>query len=186
MREIVLRVIGVGAATVLLLGSCGGEDADTVPVADYASSVCGALETWVTDIQDRAGKITEGIDPGDAKAGKKRLQEFMNETVNGTERLISKVEDAGVPDTDGGEEAAEQIQSDLGEVKTILEGAEEDIADLPTNDPKGFGTGAQEIASSLQQATGEASSTIGSANSEELTEAFEKSEDCAAFGGGGA
>ena len=198
MRNKLLRVIALGAVAALTLGACaedkgsGGtataEDpaAETVSVDEYASAVCGALSAWVTDIQDRAANITEGINPGDAEAGKERLQEFIGDTVTSTETLISTVEDAGTPDTDGGEEAAEQIQSGLEQVKTILEDAQDQIDELPTDDPQAFGTGAQEIATSLQEATGEAASTIDSANSEELTEAFGSNEDCAQYSGGGA
>lgn len=203
MTNKLLRLIALAAIMALILGACGGGDGggeetgeateveadtepETVPVEDYAAAVCTALSTWVTDIQDRASTITEGIDPGDANAGKERLEEFIGETVAGTEELIASVEEAGIPDTEGGEEAAEQIQSGLEQVKTILEDAESQIADLPTDDPQAFGQGAQQIATSLQEATGEAAGTIDAANSEELTEAFGANEDCAQYSGAGA
>lgn len=194
MKERYLRVLALAAVAALTLGACGGdgggdnegEEAQTVGVDDYASDVCAALSTWVTDIQDRAATITEGIDPGDAEAGKQRLEEFIGETVTGTDELIAGVEDAGIPDTDGGEEAAEQIQSGLEKVRTILEDAQTQIADLPTDDPQAFGAGAQEIATSLQEATSEAASTIDSANSEELSEAFGSNEECSQYSGAGA
>ena len=191
-----LRVIALALMAALVLAACGGDDggdtdvpaeedagAETVSVDEYAGEVCSALSAWVTDIQDRAATITEGIDPGDAEAGKERLEEFIGDTVDGTDTLIENVEAAGVPDTEGGEDAAEQIQSGLEQVKTILEGAQDQIADLPTNDPQAFGTGAQEIATSLQEATGEAAGAIDSANSEELTAAFGENEDCAQYSG---
>ena len=193
MRRPFLRVLALGAAAALVLGACGGDEGGeggeageerptTVAVDTYADDVCKSLSFWVQDIQDRAATITEGIDPADLKAGKERLAQFISDTVQGTEELIADVEAAGVPDTDGGEQAANQIQSGLKEVKTILEGAEDDIAALPTNDPQAFGTGAQQIASSLQEATAEAAASIDAANSDELTEAFGKNERCAEYG----
>lgn len=193
-----LRVIALAMMAALVLAACGGDDggggdtdvqaeedagAETVSVDEYADEVCSALSAWVTDIQDRAATITEGIDPGDAAAGKERLEEFIGDTVDGTDELIASVEAAGVPDTDGGEEAAEQIQSGLEQVKSILEDAQDQIGDLPTDDPQAFGQGAQEIATSLQEATGEAAGAIDSANSEELTEAFGNNENCAQYSG---
>lgn len=73
LKEGYLRVLALAAVAALTLGACGGdgggdnegEEAQTVGVDDYASDVCAALSTWVTDIQDRAATITEGIDPGD-------------------------------------------------------------------------------------------------------------------------
>ncbi|MBW3594585.1 MAG: hypothetical protein KY391_03320 [Actinobacteria bacterium] len=183
MKDKVLRVLTLGIVTVLSLGACGGDEG--VPVDAYATDVCSALSTWVTDIQDRAAKITEGINPGDAEAGKERLQEFMGETVNGTEELIAEVEAAGVPDTEDGEEAAEQIQNGLEDVKAILEEAEGQIDELPTNNPQAFGEGAQEIATSLQEATGEAAASIDAANSEELTDAFGENDECSQYAGAG-
>lgn len=192
MRDKILRVLALVAVAALFLGACGGDEegggdgADTVAVDDYASDVCSALSAWVTDIQDRASTITEGLDVGDAKAGKERLQEFIGETVDGTDDLIANVEEAGIPDTEDGEQAAEQIQSGLEQVKTILVDAQGQIDELPTNDPQAFGQGAQEIATSLQQATGEAAASIDAANSEELTEAFGKNDECSQYAGGGA
>lgn len=202
MRRKLLRLIALGAISALFLGACGGDDGggdgggegtevqeeaggETVPVDEYAGAVCSALAAWVTDIQDRASTITEGINPGDAEAGKERLAEFIGDTVAGTDELIASVEDAGIPDTEGGEEAAEQIQSGLEQVRTILEEAQQKIADLPT-DPQAFGKGAQEIATSLQEATGEAAGSIDAANSEELTTAFGENEDCSQYSGAGA
>ena len=192
MSKRFLRVLAVAAMSALVIAACGGDDggggdeaeAETVSVDAYATDVCSALAAWVTDIQDRASTITEGLNPGDAAAGKERLEEFIGETITGTEDLISDVEAAGVPDTDGGEEAAEQIQTGLTQVKDILEEAQTSIGELPTNDPQAFGTGAQEIATSLQEATGEAASTIDAANSEELTTAFSENEDCAQYSAG--
>ena len=199
MRRKLLRLIALGAISALFLGACGGDDGgegegtevqeeaggETVPVDEYAGEICSALAAWVTDIQDRASTITEGIDPGDAEAGKDRLTEFIGDTVEGTDELIASVEDAGIPDTEGGEEAAEQIQSGLEQVRTILEEAQQKIADLPT-DPQAFGEGAQEIATSLQEATGEAAGSIDAANSEELTAAFGENEDCSQYSEAGA
>ena len=193
MKERFLRVFAVATLAALVLAACGGDDggggggeeeAETVSVDAYATDVCAALAAWVTDIQDRAATITEGLNPGDAEAGKERLEEFIGDTITGTEDLIADVEAAGVPDTDGGEEAAQQIENGLTQVKDILEEAQTSISELPTDDPQAFGTGAQEIATSLQEATGEAASTIDSANSEELTEAFAENEDCAQYSAG--
>lgn len=184
-----LRVVALGAVAAFVLGACGGGGGGgggttTVSVDAYAADVCSALAAWVADIQERASTITEGINPGDAAAGKERLDEFIGTTVTSTQTLIDDVEDAGVPDTENGEEAADQIVSGLEEVKRILEDAQDQIAELPTNDPQAFGQGAQEIATSLQEATGEAAGAIDSANSEELTEAFGENEDCAQYAGG--
>lgn len=184
MRGKSVRVLAVATLSVLVLGACGGGGGDnTVSVDAYASDVCTALAAWVTDIQDRASTITEGIDPGDAAAGKERLQEFIGDTVTGTEELIADVEAAGIPDTENGEEAANQIVTGLEKVQSILEDAQDQIADLPTDNPQAFGQGAQEIATSLQEATNEAAETIDQANSEELTTALGENEDCAQYAG---
>jgi len=193
VREKILRVLVLGVVAATVMGACGGDDADTaqeapdtVAVDAYVSDICTALSTWVTDIQERASTITQGLDPGDAKAGKVRLQEFIGETVAGTDELIADVEAAGIPDTEGGEEAAQQIQSGLQNVRSILVEAQGQIDELPTNNAQAFGRGAQEIGTSLQEATGEAAASIDSANSEELTEAFGKNEQCSQYAGQGA
>lgn len=175
--------------TLLLAGgmaACGGDDegggggsADTVSAEAYAADVCGAMQDWITGIQERTQEIGESFTSGDPEEGKQVLVDLMTEMSDATGQLASDVEDAGVPDVEGGEEAADTLVSAFEEIQGILEDAQADVEDLPS-DPQGFQQGAQELGPTIQNALQSVGESIEEPESQELQDAFENEESCSA------
>ena len=185
-RDKRLSMLAALAALALFVGACGGGDdeggdggGDTVSPESYAADICTAVGDWVTAIQDGASEITTSAD---ASSGVEVLQSFLDDAVTETEALISEVEDAGAPDVDGGEEFADQLRSAFDEAKTVLEGARDDAADLPTDDPAAFSTAAAELGTSVQEALGAVGSELSEPSDESLATAFEEEEACTSIG----
>ncbi|MDQ3982874.1 MAG: hypothetical protein M3271_09380 [Actinomycetota bacterium] len=185
------RTAALGLTLLLAAGlaACGGDDDDgnggggsseTVSAEAYAADVCGAMQDWVSTIQDQAASIGENIQAGDAQSGKDALSDLLTDMSASTGDLVSAVEDAGVPDVDGGEEAADSLVSAFEDVQGILEDAQQDIEDLPT-DPQAFQQGAAELGPTLQEALSGVGSSIEEPDSQELRDAFENEESCAAI-----
>lgn len=168
---------------VVALVACG-DGADTVSARDYAGDVCGAVKTYTDSISDRVSEIQSNA-PQDPEAGKEVLTTFMDDMISDTDTLITRVEDAGVPDVDDGEQIANEVQSALEEVKSILEDARSQIDDLPTDDPQAFAEGTQEVGTSLQQSGEEVQSGLSELQSAELEEASQDIEACQEIQGGG-
>ena len=178
--------------TLLLAGglvACGGDDggggddeggggsSETVSAEAYAADVCGAMQDWITGIQEKTQDLGSGLSGNDAEAGKQLLVDLLSEMSSSTGELVTAVEQAGVPDVDGGEEAADSLVSAFEEVQEILEGAEADVEAL-SSDPQEFQQGAAELGPTIQQALTSVGESLEEPESEELKEAFEKEETC--------
>lgn len=187
------RIAALGLSLLLAGGlvACGGDDegggddggggsSETVSAETYAADVCGAMQDWVTGIQERTQSLTESFTSGDPQEGKDLLSDLLTQMSEQTGDLISAVEDAGIPDVDGGEEAADSLVTAFEEVQGILDDAEEDIADLPT-DPQAFQQGAAELGPTLQQALSGVGESLEEPDSEDLKSAFEKEEACSSI-----
>lgn len=188
------RIAALGLSFLLAgsLAACGGDDGgggdtaegggsgDSVSAEAYAADVCGAMQDWVTGIQERTQSLTESFTSGDPQEGKDLLSNLLSEMSAQTGDLVTEVEGAGVPDVDGGEEAADSLVTAFEEVQGILDDAQQDIEDLPTN-PQAFQKGAAELGPTLQEALSSVGSSLEEPESEELKEAFEKEEACASI-----
>lgn len=185
------RTAALGLTLVLATGlaACGGDDGgdgggggstETVSAEAYAGDVCGAMQDWISGIQERTQSLTESFQSGDPQEGKDALSELLSEMSSQTGDLITAVEDAGVPDVDGGEEAADSLVTAFEEVQGILDDAQQDIEDLPT-DPQAFQQGAAELGPTLQEALSGVGSSLEEPESQELKDAFENEESCSSI-----
>lgn len=164
-------------------GGGGGEDAggssETVSAEAYAADVCGAMQDWIAGIEERAQDIGSGLDGTDADAGKQALADLLSEMSNSTGDLVSAVEDAGVPDVEGGEDAADSLVTAFEEVQQILEDAQADVEELPS-DVQGFQQGAAELGPTIQEALTSVGESLEDPASEDLKNAFQEEEACSA------
>jgi hypothetical protein len=148
----------------------------------YASAVCGALDTWLTDIQSASSSLTAGItDPSQAKD---QLVTFLDGLAQSTEQMVTTVKEAGVPAVEAGQEAAAAIQDSLSNVKTVFEDARDQIANLSTSNPKEFAQALKDIGSSMQAAASQATSSLDGITDPDLNEAFASNPTCTSMGMG--
>lgn len=179
------KVVSIVLSAGLLLGACGDGGGDGDSAQAYASRVCTAFSTWVQDITSRNETLTQSLDPQSTPAeGKEQLQIFLDAVIQDTDKLISSVDAAGVPDVEGGQQAATQIKQAAETAKTSFENARTEVEQLPT-DPQGFQAGAQQIGGEI----GSSLSRVGEelrnrSQSEEIRQAFEESPSCAQLRGG--
>lgn len=184
------RTAAVGLTFLLAAGlaACGGDDggdggggsAESVSAEAYAADVCGAMKDWVTGVQERTQALTESFTSGDPEEGKQALSDLLAEMSSQTGDLVTAVEEAGVPDVEGGEEAADSLVAAFQDVQGILDDAQQDIEDLPS-DPQGFSQGAAELGPTLQEALTSVGSSIEEPDSQELQDAFENEEACSSI-----
>jgi hypothetical protein len=96
-------LIGILAAA-LLLASCGGDSGSSAS-EDYASSACGDLSTWVTDVN---GAITSLTDAGLA-TDREDVRSSVDQATDATNELLSSLEELGPPETDAGRQAKSEL-----------------------------------------------------------------------------
>ena len=170
-------------AATALIGACGGDDdGDSVSADAYAKDICTATGDWVSGIQglatDLQGSLPQGASP---QEGKQALEQFLGDALDRTETYVTAVEDAGVPDVEGGEDAANEIQDAVGEARSIIAEARDNAADLPTDSEQAFSREADELGNSTRDSLSAVGDAIGDPP-EELSKAFQDEEACSQIG----
>ena len=111
---------GVGVLVVIVVAAAiGGRDEsdETVPAGEWAQNVCGAVGVWrgeieaiVEDIRTPSSQSSVGEEPqSETPQGRTGfVRKGLERAVQATETLVEGVDNAGIPDTEDGEEAAER------------------------------------------------------------------------------
>jgi len=164
---------------VTLLVSLSGPAAAASPKA-WASSVCGALETWVTKI-DQASAKTAKVAPKSAADVKKRLGKLLTTAQQQTKTLIGELKDAGKPDVRGGQQIAATMREGYAQSLRTITQARKSLANASTRDPEAFATAARTTQDALEaglEAIQAAFSAARAADAAPLVTAFAANDDC--------
>jgi hypothetical protein len=183
MRSTLIAILAVSVA----LAACGGDDdggGNSVSAEDYASAICSATQDWVEGLQQRAtdlpGSLGTNATP---EEGKEALAGFLDDVITDTDDWISALSDAGDPDVDGGEQAAEDLRNAAEEAKGVLEDTRDRVDDLPTDDEQRFAQEAGEVGSATQESLGKVGDAISEPESEELRNALQDTPECSQLAG---
>ena len=179
MRSKFVRLVSVLAVSALISGACGGSEG--VEASAFMKDVCTSVTEWVTSIQERAGNLGGEL-TGEASQAKEKLDEFLGQAVEATDTLIAAIDEAGIPDVDGGEDIASALKETFENAKKALEDAQARVADLPEDDPAAFSEQASALGADIQTAMGDLGTTLEEAP-EELTQAAEDEPACQELGG---
>ncbi len=152
-------IVGIAVGVVLVLGVTaliGNRDkrGDTVTAGEWAQNVCGAvgagrgeLESIVEDIRTPSAVSTAGEEPqSETPQGRTGyIRKGLERSVQATETMVEGVDNAGTPDTESGEEAADDMSAWAEGALDDLEEAQDSLDDE-----------ADSPAESIQQLTGAA------------------------------
>ena len=189
------KLWALASVLVLVFVACGGDDGDeeaapeasettsaspsTVGAQEYVSTLCTEMQNWLTKLQEGQTQVQQTVQPGaDPAEGQAALATFFDSAVTATEELITAIEDAGVPDVEGGEAISQDILTKFQDAKEALESARAQVDTLPTDDPQAFGRAAQELGTAVQsqlESIGDALSTL---SQPELDEAAAQEPAC--------
>ena len=142
MRSGWLWVVGIAACLVVLVGVVAlvGRDEnenETVPAGEWADTVCGAVAVYRGQIES----IVDGIRNPDA-SGSQGVEEPQSETPQGrpafirdgleqalqaTETVVVAIDNAGVPDTPNGTQAASAISDWADTTRGDIEDAQDSL-----------------------------------------------------------
>ncbi len=112
---------------------------ETVPAGEWAQSVCGAIAVWrgelesiVEDVRTPNSESTAGGEEPQSETPQGRtgfLRKGVERSVQAAETLVEGIDNAGIPDTEQGEEAAEVVSDWADSALNELEEAEESLDD---------------------------------------------------------
>ena len=163
----------------------GGKSAAAEPSV-WAASVCGALGTWVKDLQDGSRQLgTQMRDTKDLKTVKTRFVDFLENAEQSSEEMVEKVKDAGPPDVDQGEAIQQDLVDALEKVNTSFSNAVDKANELSTESLQKFSGGVTKLSQDVQNnlaTTGQDFSTLSDRfQSSELDDATDGEPACQQF-----
>ena len=178
-RVAAIALVAAGMA----LGACGGDDGDDKKSADaYATDFCSAAQTWVDALRAGAGDLSGLGSDATPKEGKDALEGFFEKAVSDTEKFSDELDSAGVPDVEGGEDAANELKTAIDQAKEILERALEQTGDLPVDSEQRFSVEARKVGNSTRDSLGKVGDAIAEPRSSELQTALRESPGCRRLG----
>lgn len=189
MRSLVILLSA--AALAFAAVGCGGDgggdsSASGTKPEEWASSVCGALQTWEDDLKAGSQQLSADLrSSSDLKSVKQKLVTFLENAEQSTKEMVSDVKAAGAPDVKDGEAIHRDLESGLTEAQTSFERAVTQAKKLPTNDPQALTTGLTTLAGRIQTeltATGKHFSDLeGKYDVGDLNEAMTDEPACKPF-----
>jgi hypothetical protein len=164
-----LTWIGVAVGVVLVLGVTGlignrDESGEPVTAGEWAQNTCGAVGVWrgeieaiVDDIRTPSSTSTAGGEEPQSETPQGRagfVRKGLERAVQATETLVEGIDNAGIPDTAQGEEAAGLVSdwadSALGDLEDAEDSLDEEADSLEASIEQ------------LTEAAGAIASTLGS------------------------
>jgi hypothetical protein len=173
------RLVVAAALVAALLLSVAAPAGAASPKA-WTTSVCGALDTWVTQIGKASAK-TAKVAPKSAADVKKRLGKLLTTAQQQTKTLVGELKDAGKPDVKGGQQIAATMREGYAQAQRTITQAKKSLAQASTKDPQTFTTAARTSQDALEaglEAIQAAFSAARTADAPPLLKAFAANEDC--------
>jgi hypothetical protein len=169
-------------------GDDNGNESAAAPDV-WAASVCGALGTWVTSLQDGSRRLgTQMRDTKDLKTVKARFVGFLEDAEESSEEMVDKVKETGPPDVEQGEAIQDDLVTAFEKVNQSFSNAVDKANELSTDNLKEFSSGVGELSQDVQNnlaTTGQDFSTLSDRfQSSELDNATDGEPACQQFKNG--
>jgi hypothetical protein len=103
---------------------------------------------------------------------------YFDDILTSTDGMIGDIEAAGIPDVEGGQEAADRVLAGMRDARAILQQARDDAAALDTSDPQAFGEEVQAIGQEVGSSLGEVGDAMQRFESPELDEVSQDVPEC--------
>lgn len=127
-------------------------EALTVSVQAYAAGVCGGMATYMVDMDfalDRFLEQAQGAwsksNPTGSRPDRLAAEAaHLDALILATDDLIASIQAAGVPDVDGGQEAAGVLLVGFANARDALRSVRDRVDSIPTDDPA-FATALEQL-----------------------------------------
>jgi hypothetical protein len=134
----ILAAVGV-IAVLIVAAAIGGSDesGETVPAGEWTQSVCGAIGVWrgelediVDDVRNPNAQTAAGSEEPQSETPQGRtgfIRKGLERAVQAADTLVIGIDDAGVPDSPQGEEAAKTVSDWADSSQKELEDAQDSL-----------------------------------------------------------
>lgn len=173
--------VAVAVAAALVGGTLASPAlAATASPKAWAKSVCGALDSWTTEVTAASAKAAKAK-PKSAVGVRKQLTKLLATTELETKSLIADLRDAGQPDVKDGKQIAATMRDGYAQVLRIVAGAKKSLSKISTKDPVAFTNAVRGVQDSLEsglEGVQAAFSAVRSADAPTLVAAFAANKRC--------
>jgi hypothetical protein len=159
MRRIV--VASIAAAALLMLAACGGgseeaggsEESGRVEPEVWATDICTAGREWKMSVESRSRELAdEARAASSLKEAKTALVTFLMEFLDETDAMLKKIDAAGTPAGEQGEEQRRALRNAFGQVRPVVADVLVQAQNLPTRNISAFNSEVEAIGRSAQLA----------------------------------
>ncbi|BCJ58977.1 hypothetical protein [Micromonospora endophytica] len=162
--------------TLALLAACGSSGPSP---AAWAASVCSALTPWRAEISKLTSSTNEQMTAQTTPAqAKENLVRLFGGAEQASEDARRKVEQAGVPEVEHGEEISAGFRASLASMRDAYGQARTTIDGLSTGEAGVFYDGVRAAVEVLKQEYDASGLDTSQLNSEELKRAFDEVPEC--------
>ena len=167
-------------ATIVAVVPATAAGASTSSPDEWTGAVCGALDTWVHDVNAAAEKVAASR-PTSAVNVRTKLTKLLAVAQRETNALLGVLRKAGQPDVKGGKQIAATLREGFVQVQRTIVGAKKALAQASTKDPKAFMNATRSVQDSLEaglEGVQAAFSAARSADAAPLLTAFAADKHC--------
>ncbi|SCL24646.1 hypothetical protein GA0070616_2955 [Micromonospora nigra] len=162
-------------ATLVLLAGCG----DGPSPRAWAASVCSALTPWRAEISKLTRSTDEQMTAQTTPAqAKENLVRMFAGAEQASETARRSIEQAGVPETEHGEEISVGFRDSLAKIRDAYGRARDTIDGLGTGQATAFYDGVRTAVDTLKAEYDASALDTSRLNSEELKRAFDEVPEC--------
>ena len=145
----------------------------------WAASVCAALDPWRAEIGTLTTRTQQQMTAATTPAqAKENLVRLFGGAEQASETARRKVEEAGVPEAEQGEEVSAGFRTSLAKMRDAYGRARDTIDGLGTGQPTVFYDGVRAAVDTLNKEYDASALDTSRLNSEELKRAFDEVPEC--------
>jgi len=151
-----LALLSMLVALGFAAAGCGGgggssSSASGTKPETWASSVCGALQTWGDDLKSGSQQLSTDIRSSkDLKSVKQKLVAFLEDAQQSSEKMINQVKAAGAPAIKDGPALQRDLESGLIGPRASFAHAVAQAKKLPTDNSQALSNGLSTLARTIE------------------------------------
>jgi hypothetical protein len=142
-------------ALVVSATGCGGSSGTSA--SQWVGDLCSGISDWRANL----GDVPDSSATTDLAAYKTAMTSFLDGLVRNTDKLIDRIDKAGVPDMPSGREAARDFKAAFAGMETSFRNAKATIDKTPTDDKARFAAGLVQVGLVIQESLDRAGKTFG-------------------------
>ncbi|ARZ68756.1 small secreted protein [Streptomyces sp. HU2014] len=178
MNKKLVAALSGGAALVLALTGCGGDDEGNKKLDDWSKKVCDQMQPQVKKIQDANHSIAGVQTEEDSKKVQQTDSAAFQANADAYKALATSVDNAGAPPVKDGETSQKNAVKALNDLSGAYIGLKKRIDGLDTGDKAKFGEGLKAIGGDIGKLSGQSDEALKKLQSGDVGKAMAKQPGC--------